>query len=119
MHLHDSEYYLKIYYAIAFGTAFHCNIFYVAFHCFAYMLIENCIHSSLACYPYIFQFEEHHSIAVHPYWCPKECMIIKVHLNLIVSRESIHERHPFKPTHVVYHDIRDWKGELIFRACLI
>ena len=37
-------------------------------------------------------------------------LIIKLHLNLIVFRESIHERHPFKPTYVVDHDIYDWKG---------
>jgi len=46
-------------------------------------------------------------------------LVIMVHLNLIVSRESVHEGHPFKPTRVVDHDIRDWKGELIFRTCLI
>ena len=46
-------------------------------------------------------------------------LIVKVHFNLIVPRESIHERHPFKLTHIFYHDIRDWKGELIFRSRLI
>ena len=48
---------------------------------------------------------------------PKRCMlfIIRVHLDLIVSRESIHEGHPFKPTRVVDHDICNWKGEFIFR----
>ena len=46
-------------------------------------------------------------------------LIVRVHFNLIVPRESVHERHPFKPTHVVYHDIHDWKRELIFRIRLI
>ena len=60
------EYCLHIYYVIAFGTAFHYNIIYVAFHYFAYMLVENCIHSSLVCCVRILQSEGHHSIAVHP-----------------------------------------------------
>jgi len=34
-------------------------------------------------------------------------LIVKIHINLIVSRESIYERHPFVPTCVVDHDIRD------------
>ena len=33
--------------------------------------------------------------------------IIMIHLNLIVSRESIHEIHSFKPTRVADHDICD------------
>jgi len=45
--------------------------------------------------------------------------VIRVCLNLIVSRELIHKGHPFKPTHVVNHGICDWKGELIFRTRLI
>ena len=37
----------------------------------------------------ILQPEGHHSIAVYPQWCPERCIlfIIRVHLDLIVSRE--------------------------------
>jgi len=109
MRPHDIEYCLQIYYVIAIDTIFYCNIVYVAFHCFAYILVENYIHSSLVCRPLILQPEGHHSIEVHSQWCPKGCilLIVRVHLNLIVFRESVDERYLFKPTCVVQHDIRD------------
>jgi len=121
MRPHDIEYRLQICYVIIFGTIFYCNIVYIAFHCFAYMLVENCIHSSLVCCPRVLQSERHNSITIYPQWRPERCMLVifKVHLNLIVSRESIHERHPFKSTRVFNHNICDWKGELIFSTCLI
>ena len=46
-------------------------------------------------------------------------LIVRIHFDLIISRESIHQRHPLKPTRVVDHDIRDWKGKLSFRTRLI
>jgi len=45
--------------------------------------------------------------------------IVRIHLNLIISRESIRERYSFEPAPVVDHDIRDWKGKLIYRTHLI
>ena len=47
MRPHDIEYCLQIFYVIAFGTAFYCNVVDVAFHCFAYVLMKNYIYSSL------------------------------------------------------------------------
>jgi len=78
-------------------------------------------YSSLVCCPRVLQSERHYSIAIHPQWRPERCMLLiaRVHLNLIVSQKFIHERHAFKPTRVVDHDIHDWKGKLIFRTCLI
>jgi len=46
-------------------------------------------------------------------------LIVRVHLDLIVSRESIHERHPFKPARIVDHDIHDRKREFIFKTSFI
>jgi len=71
--------------------------------------------------PRILQSEGHDSIAIHPQRCPERYMlfIVMIHFNLIVPRESVHDRHPFKPACVVYHDIHDWKGELIFRTRFI
>jgi len=85
------------------------------------MLVKNYIHSSLVYHPRILKFERYDNIAIHPQGCPERSMllIVRVHFNLIVPRESVHKRHPFKPTSIVYHDICDWKGELIFRTCLI
>ena len=85
------------------------------------MLVEDCIQSSLIYYPRILQSEGHHSIAIHPKWCLEGCMllIVWIHLNLIVFRESIHERNLFKPTRVVDHNIYDWKGKLILKTSFI
>ena len=40
-----------------------------------------------------------------------------IHLNLNVSGESIHERHPLKHTRVINHDIRDWEREFVIWTC--
>ena len=87
MRPHNIEYCLQICYVIAFGTTFYYNIVNIAFHYFMYMLMKNYIHNSLLCCPCILQSKGHDSIAIHPQWCPKRCMllIVRVHFNLIVS----------------------------------
>ena len=90
MRLHDIEYCLQVCYVIAFGMAFYCNIVYVAFHCFAYMLIEDCIHSSLICCPRILQSEEHHNIAIHPSGILKDVCFSSSGCILIDCIQSIH-----------------------------
>ena len=42
--------------------------------------------------------------------------IIRVQLDLIVSREPIHEGHSFKPTRIVNHNISDGQWKLILRT---
>jgi len=83
MHPHDIKYRLQICYMIAFVKAFHYNVIYVAFHYFAYMLMKNCIHSSMICYPCVLQSEGHDSIAIHPQWRPERCMLFIVGYILI------------------------------------
>src|SRR4051812_8502591 len=45
--------------------------------------------------------------------------IIRVHLDLIIPRESIHEGHALKPACVIYHNISDGERELTLWACLV
>lgn len=46
-------------------------------------------------------------------------LIIGVHPDLIAARESVHERHTFKPTHIFNHGICDWEQKLFFGKSLI
>jgi len=51
---------------IAFVATLHCIIVDVAFYDLVYMIMEDCIHGILICYPDILQAEGHHSVAIHP-----------------------------------------------------
>ena len=80
------------------------------------MLTEDCAHGTLICGSDILQSKGHHSVAVHSQWRSEGCVLLVfwIHLDLIVSGESVHERHPLEPTRIINHDIRDWEREFIF-----
>ena len=69
------------------------------------VVAENYTHCTLISCSRVLQSERHHDVAVYPQRCSERCMlfVIRVHLDLIVSREPIHERHSFKPTRAVDH----------------
>jgi len=71
---------------IAFVATLHCIIVDVAFYDLVYMIMEDCIHGILICYPDILQAEGHHSVAIHPRWHSEGCVlfIFMIHLDLII-----------------------------------
>ena len=80
------------------------------------MLVEDHIHGTLACCTCILQVKSHHCVAVHSQWCSKRCILLvfRIHLNLIISWEAIHEGHSLKTAHIINHDICDRERKLIF-----
>lgn len=46
-------------------------------------------------------------------------LVIRVHLDLTISREPFHEGHVFKTTRIVDNDICNRDGKLVFREAFI
>ena len=118
---HEIEHCLQILDVIFLVAAFHNQIINVTFDCFPEMFLENLSHRSLVCGTGILQTERHHRIAEDAEGCSKRRMllILWMHLDLVISRKSIHEGHPLKSTCIVDNDIRDWEREIVFRTCFI
>src|SRR5436853_7196888 len=102
-------------------ATFDINVVHVAFDRLADLWAEDLIHCPLISSPCVLQAEGHDCVTIYSEWRSEGCVlfIIRVHFYLIVSRESIHERHAFEPTCIINHDIGNWQRELVFWAGVV
>lgn len=57
--------------------------------------MKDCIHGMLIHAPTFFKIKRHDNVEIHVQWCSEESIlfILRIHLNLIVFQELIHEGH--------------------------
>lgn len=46
-------------------------------------------------------------------------LIVGIHFDLVIARESIHERYASESTCIVDHNVGDGEREFVFQACFI
>src|SRR4051812_15574302 len=102
---------------IAFAATLDGNVVDVALDSLSGEFGKNLMHCPLISGTGILQSKGHNCVAKYPKRCPKGGvpLIIRVHFDLIVPEESIHEGHPLIADGVVHHDIDDGQRELILQ----
>src|SRR3954464_7297998 len=106
---------------IAFMATLDGNVVDVAFDRLPGEFGENFIHCPLIGGAGILNSKGHNYVAEYPERCPEGGvpLVVRVHFDLVVPRESIHEGHPLIAGGVVHHDIGGGQWELIFRTCVV
>src|SRR5438270_3807294 len=106
---------------IAFMATLDGNVVDVALDGLSGELGENLVRGPLIGGTGVLQSKRHDGVAEYSKRCPKGGvpLVIRVHFDLIVPGESIHEGHTLIAGHVVHHDIGDGQRELILRTCVV
>src|SRR5881628_1121128 len=106
---------------IVFMATLNSNVVDVALDGLSGEFGENLLHCPLIGSTSVLQSKGHNCVAEYPKRCPEGGvpLVIRVHFDLIVPGESIHEGHPFIAGGVVYHDIGDGQWKLILRTCVV
>src|SRR5436190_2681309 len=106
---------------IAFTTTLNGNVVDVALNGLSGEFRENLVHCPLIGSAGVLQSKGHNCVAEHPKRYPEGGvpLVIRVHFDLIVPGESIHEGHPLIAGGVVHHDISDGERELILWTCVV
>src|SRR3954468_289504 len=106
---------------IAFTATLNNNVVDVALDGLSGEFGENLVYCPLIGGTGVLQSKGHDGVAEYSKRCPEGGvpLVIRVHFDLIVPGESIHEGHPLIAGGVVYHDIGDGQWELILRTCVV
>src|SRR3954470_8386008 len=106
---------------IAFTATLNGNVVDVALDSLSGEFGENLVHCPLIGSTGVLQSKGHNCVAEYPKRCPEGGvpLVIRVHFDLIVPEESIHEGHSLIAGGVVHHDIGDGQRELILRTCVV
>ena len=105
---HDIEHLPQISKMISMAAAFDGNVVHIALDRFADVGPKDLIHCLLICGSRILQAKGHECVAQYPPGVLNEVLRIGgVHLDLVVSQESIHKGHALKATCIVDHDVHN------------
>ena len=97
------------------------HIFHVDFNLLIHHIMEQGYHGSLVSHPNILQTEWHDIIGISSPMSGERCFgfVFFSHIDLIVTRESIHKGEEHVGRGVINQGIDVWQGRIILRAGLI
>src|SRR5436189_537402 len=118
---HEVKYLSKVSQMIAFTVTLDGNVIDVALDGLPGELGENLVHCPLIGSTGVLQPKGHNCVAEYPKRYPEGGvpLVIRVHFDLIVPGEAIHEGHPLIAGGIVYHDIGNGQREPILRTCVV
>ena len=96
---HYAEHHSQVTKIVILIAAFDSDVVDITFYRLSEMITKNYTHRSLISCSRVLQSERHHGIAIYPQRCSEWSMllVVRIHLNLVVSWKAVHKRHPFEP----------------------
>ena len=95
---------------------FYQHVVYIDFHVPSYLALKHFVHQPLVRCPSILQAEGHDFKAIQASIDNKRGLLLisRMHEDLVITKECVHEVEQFVPRRKIDQGINAWEGEAVF-----
>ena len=107
---------------VEFGSGgLHQHVIYIHLHGRSYLVLEHPVYQPLISSSGVLEPKGHYTIVIGSLPCDEQglFLVIRIHADLVVARESIHKTEEFMAGCGIYDEVDSWQREIIFWACSV
>ena len=97
------------------------HVIYIHLHGRSYLLLEHPVYQPLISSSRILEPKEHHTVTIGLLSCDERgiFLVIWIHVDLVVAKESIHKNEEFMAGYCIYDEVDSRQRETILWACFV